>query len=907
VSEREQLERVLRAGRPALRRYALERMTSLGIYPDASLLRELASDTDAEVRNLAQEALRIITKRSVVPGRPEDSVHEAAQEVRPATRTGPTFAVNKLKSAALELLSPCIDILLEIACSEANEELAQQAVATLGKLRAWRTIDPLIALLGQRAVRAEAALALAAIGDLRAVGPICAMVEGHDYESAYALVLALGSFQTRDTMCELIKFLTHPELDVRAQAALSLGQFIGYEEARDALVEVLASGERKLVVSALLALKANEEIEVSESILELFSKTQDSHVRATVMSAFRNAKGDVDFVVDAIDLALVDDDDRVRANAVETLRTLSIDPERKLALLEGLADDKDNRVRGNVAIALGDIDVGRSLGVLETMLASEDKWSRASAVYVGGFVVRPEVERWLVSVLSTEEDEDVLRNTVSSLREHTDGSLTGTLLELLDHVNPVVRAGVVRVLACRSEPRISSELIRRFATEREEDVRADIVSAVGTLGITECTTFLTSVLSDESIRVQANAIESLDRLGRLETMPAIVPFLRSADNRLRANAAVALWHLGLTSVVPGLERMLKHYEGRFRLSAMHALGTIGDGFDTMGLEPRSVHLCSALVSGSDDEESSDLPAPVEESASEAEPELNFDGFGAFEIPSAEDWAPEDLGKIPDPAAPAAAPAAASSLPGTKKDASASQKKDAKASEGADALLVPIPQLTRVGELLDSGDFHAAHDLASSIAQRYSDDPLAYCLLGRAQRKLGEVDASLASWWTGSSFRGHFFPMASDAAEVAQERGDVVAALRCHLQALQAKVEFCSRIIDTMNSVVADDESFVDVSSLVREMMELLPLQPYVFHRLGVALMRHKFYENAWQLLRCANVLERDSLGVQFNLALVSYHTGRWDDCERLSRAVIKRAEPGASERSRAQQLLDFLP
>ena len=68
MSEREQLEKVLKSGRAALRRYALERMSSMGVYPDLALIKELCNDPDTEVRSLAVQAMRVVNRRRTFPG-----------------------------------------------------------------------------------------------------------------------------------------------------------------------------------------------------------------------------------------------------------------------------------------------------------------------------------------------------------------------------------------------------------------------------------------------------------------------------------------------------------------------------------------------------------------------------------------------------------------------------------------------------------------------------------------------------------------------------------------------------------------------------------------------------------------------------------------------------------------------
>ena len=91
MSEREQLEKVLRTGRAALRRYALERMSSIGIYPDLALIKELCNDPDAQVRSLAARAMMVVTRRRTLPG--EAPQEEVVEEEVPQPLAGLTFVI----------------------------------------------------------------------------------------------------------------------------------------------------------------------------------------------------------------------------------------------------------------------------------------------------------------------------------------------------------------------------------------------------------------------------------------------------------------------------------------------------------------------------------------------------------------------------------------------------------------------------------------------------------------------------------------------------------------------------------------------------------------------------------------------------------------------------------------------
>jgi len=601
MGEHEQLERLIRNGRPELRRCALERLINEGHRLDTALLEELSASADADIRSLAARAVQLMAKRRTRP--------PALDGAPVGPPTSPRFRVHELKAAAMRVLEPCMDRLLAIGTDDPDVDVARQAVEALGRLRNWATIDGLLALLPRDGLTAQAALALAAIGDLRVVAPVVAAVREATVDRR-AAILALGAFKTRDSLAQLVAYLRDDDEEVRAQAALTLREHVGDPVAREALLEALHDPARRVNVNALLALKSVDDDDVTETVVALFDESDDDHVRATVLSALHGTTGHRDEVTVVIERALADPCDRVRANALEALATLDLPPDLVRRWVMRLVDDPDNRVRANVARALGTVEPAVSLGLIRSMATSDDKWVRASAMFVGRFVDEPAVGSWLVSVLADEPDDDVLRNAVGSLDFHRAPSLTDEVVPLLRHGRPAVRSAAAQVLAGRGDPRSAPELMRRLVVEPDGAVRAHLVAALGTSGSDEAASALCEALRTDDVAVQHAALQALDRLGRLETVPAMVPFLHSADFGLRACAAVALWHQGWLIVVEALASMLEHPDRRFRCSAIQALGTIGDELPTLGQGPRSLHLCSALV-GSDEATDEEPAAAVE--------------------------------------------------------------------------------------------------------------------------------------------------------------------------------------------------------------------------------------------------------------------------------------------------------
>ena len=845
MSEKEQLERVLRSGRAELRRFALERMVNLGQLPDGALLEQLCNDPDAEVRALAAS-----TMGSLATSREE--IELAQEEVMSAANkplTTPRFRLNELKASAMKALQPCLDGLIHIARTDKDEEVARQAVAAIGHLRDWSTIDILIELLPKEHLMSEAALALAAIGDLRGLRPVIEAVKEAPTASK-TIILALGSFKTRDSMLQLIQYLREPDSAIRALAALTLRDHVADEEVKRALLDALEDKDRAVVVNALLALKATDDEEVIGTLVDLFAECEDEHIRATIMSALHSSTHLMDEVLEVVRKALDDDDNRVRANAVECLSSLKIPDERRGALLTLLVKDEDNRVRGNVALAFGSLDPAISLSILRKMLKSDDKWVRTSAVYVGRFVKDKQVSDWLLSVLATETDEDVVRNAVSSLYEHGASPLAYDLLALLQHDVPIVRAGAVEVLASREEPMVAGKLVRHYASEIDDKVKAAVVTALGTLKAYECSSFLLEALKEKETTIQMQAIEALDELGRLETVPALVPFLHSGDHKLRAKAIMALWHQGCLMVVEAMTNMLQHPNRQFRLSAINALEMIGDELPKLGKSPRTLHLCSALMS---------FDGSVEDA-----------GFVPREQEPLEDVAPLVIEEV----------------------------------DGCDE--APVEGVIEIIDMLAQGQSVQARGKAQTLQRDYPKDGALSYLIGLCHLKEQSEDEASTALQAISEVDDTFYPAILEAAVLKQRQDDAQASYGLYLKAFRQKIRFVSSLVDYADELLAQ-EKLVQLSGLIRELLALEPLERTSYQRMGLTHLKLKDYEGARIFLRYAFVMQPSNTHVQFNLALACFHLKYFDECKALCERILARAEENAQERQRSSQLLALLP
>ena len=185
--------------------------------------------------------------------------------------------------------------------------------------------------------------------DRQAIDALANELEGKDSETIYRILTSLGQLEDVSAASRVIPLLRHPDEQVAALAAETLG---------------------KIGDIASLPL-----------LLQLFTPTANSRLKASILSSLARLAQTGDPIQDVLAQALGDADSRVRANAVEVIERLQIPSSGKL--LVPLLADADNRVRANVLKALWTSHDRRTLTrTLLGMVDNANPWMRASAAFV---------------------------------------------------------------------------------------------------------------------------------------------------------------------------------------------------------------------------------------------------------------------------------------------------------------------------------------------------------------------------------------------------------------------------------------------------------------------------------------------------------------------------------------------
>jgi HEAT repeat protein/beta-lactamase regulating signal transducer with metallopeptidase domain len=144
---------------------------------------------------------------------------------------------------------------LTTALKDADDEVRQQAVFALGQIGATSAVEGLIVATRDKnaEVRQQAVFALGQIHDARSVPALVAALGDADAEVRGQAAFALGQVRSAEAVGALIQALKDPETEVREQAAFALGQ-VRDPKASEALTAALKDKEPEVRRQAAFAL-----------------------------------------------------------------------------------------------------------------------------------------------------------------------------------------------------------------------------------------------------------------------------------------------------------------------------------------------------------------------------------------------------------------------------------------------------------------------------------------------------------------------------------------------------------------------------------------------------------------------------------------------------------------------------
>ena len=499
---------------------------------------------------------------------------------------------------------------------EGNESERLLAIRQLAALEPGEGLGPIEMALGDEdwRVRRTAVEALAARRDAPLVDAvIAALRDGHRNFSLLSSALQLLSLTGVDVARALISLMTHPDPDVRIQAALALGGQPGHEAA-EALVAALDDEDVNVRFHAIEAIGKQAYAGAIDRLAEI-ATSDDFFLAFPAIAALVQIgdplvvprlsallENDVLTAVAAEALGRMGDEDAVDALAHALNASLvPVEPivdalarihERYRSLFADAADIEDRLSRT--------ISTGGTRRVLDALPRASGEtlkhlvivlgWVRDPAIpaalarVLGSVDVRHEVVEAFVrfgvsagTLLIDQlqfEDLEAKRSAIVALGRMGDARATpGLVALLLDEEERAVWVPVCGALARLGDSRAFETLIAKLG-DTDAAVRQAAIGALNSIGDPLMGARIASMIADPSPLVRESAVRIAGYFGYAECLEPALALCRDADETVRAAALEHLPYFESADTIDVLAAALADDTPRARAAAAHALGSM---------------------------------------------------------------------------------------------------------------------------------------------------------------------------------------------------------------------------------------------------------------------------------------------------------------------------------------------
>ena len=553
---------------PVLRRAGISELTRrLGeLRPDGVeyLLYHSVDDPDEATAAKAREGLVHVRNWRARNRQVQPSQQELLQGME----------LSELRFAAASSFGGVVEKLHDIALTATNADLANGAVTVLGKLAFEGSLEVLFKAAERKRTSLSAIRAISNFSAQEVFGLLKGFFAHLDLGDAGNDVLeSLAKVGFSDVFDFLKMRAQDPNPAVRAAVARGLGQR-DEKDAESLLLALLKDGAQEVVAGAIDGLALLGRQSSADELKRLIEPDQPIVLRVQALAALGHLQSRD--ALPWIYAQLGDQSPDIVAGAISALAHYSLPIIERVQHFKPLVSHKSPIVRSRAIVQLASADEGMALSALKKMFASTFRDVRKEAARATGELDNPEATKWLVTLINTESDEQVMDAALEALTQLEHKKSVDTLKRLLKHANAEVRAEALQTYSRLASNSAMAELEAMFTLEKEETVRARLVNAMGNLCGPDNYLAVTRVLQDRSPLVVVNAVEALDRLGILQAIPFLTPLLNHGNHTVQAAAAVALWKLGSLNVSEKLEQLLSSHEEGPEFSALSALRQMAD-------------------------------------------------------------------------------------------------------------------------------------------------------------------------------------------------------------------------------------------------------------------------------------------------------------------------------------------
>jgi HEAT repeat protein len=414
-------------------------------------------------------------------------------------------------------------------------ETRRAALTAIGRIGNPESVPQLIRVLSDPDLTVDAAGALARIGDPRGYDALLPLLADDRAAVRRAAIGALNSIGHPRMPEDVRRMFADRNPRIR-ESAVRIAGYFGYPECSEVLLHSIHDADENVRRAAVENLP-----NLDEALVLPVLKTAIRDESAKIRAAAAQSLGHLESVSAVPDLlrAMTDSDTWVRyytARALGRIRS----PESMDVLANALRSDPANQVRIAAADALGSIGGRRTVSLLAPYVNSEDHDLSQAALMALGVVGHPDAFQPILSALRSSEPEQRLVAVRAMAARRDQEAVEALQWAASAESNEAVAEAAIEELARMATPDSIASLLR-IASDRR--LRERVIDQISRLGRTHLN-LIKAGLSNPQLETRRAVVEALGRMKNPEASEALITALDDERAEVRLAALLALRRLG---------------------------------------------------------------------------------------------------------------------------------------------------------------------------------------------------------------------------------------------------------------------------------------------------------------------------------------------------------------------------
>jgi len=398
------------------------------------------------------------------------------------------------KSYYLSIVEPLIGVL-----QDENNDVRTAVASTLGEIGDVRAVEPLIALLQDKAVRDRVVSALGKLKDRRAVEPLIEILhDDKDWSIRRDVIRAFGQIGGERAITQLLPLLQDQDHRLREEA-----------------IRGLAACQAHQAVEFVIAALQDSHFEVQYEAVRALGQLKDMRATKPLLAFLEQA------------------DDNILGETIRALGEIG-DPQ---AITPLIALTKKDRFYWVPARALAKIGGQEAVDRFINDLDESSKEIRQRAIQILGLLHNKQAVEPLIRLLR-DEDSEIRHEAVKSL-----GILNGKN-RILGDGEPCIQNETVKSSGILNDKLAADALLTVIQQDKEKDIRESAAWSLFELENRRVVPYILPLIADELqddiVFVRMDAIEQLKWIGKPAAVELLQKALNDEHHLVREAAAEAL-------------------------------------------------------------------------------------------------------------------------------------------------------------------------------------------------------------------------------------------------------------------------------------------------------------------------------------------------------------------------------